>query len=307
MANNELIKTEQRMAKIDQVVGEYGLAAIEHLPTFTRGLTLAKAMKQLRELVNDEFMRDIMELCDSPLGFKTDRAEKGQKYDVATVKDAVIHCLLRGGSVVGNEFNIISGRCYLTKEFYERQVRGLVHDLRVIEHVPHSTGGGALVGMEATWVHAGRRDSLKCLKTDAGDARIAVRVNSGMGVDAILGKAYRKLYARIYRRVTGSSWLEAEAADEPDEDVVSVQEPEAVAEAVVDEPMQEDESEQSSVLDGIQSVLEAMDEILAVNQYQAHAMGLCRTDEEHAKLAEWCDWRREMIRESRGSRASVVD
>lgn len=297
MASKELIPAAQRMAKIDEVVGEYGLAVIDHLPMFTRGLTLARGIKQLRELVDDGFMADIMQLCDSPLGFKTDLADKPKKYDVATVKDCVIHCLLRGGSVIGNEFNIIAGRCYLTKEFYERQVRSLVHDLRVIEHVPQTSSGGALVGMEASWVYLGRRDSVKCLKTEAGDARIAVRVNAGMGVDAILGKAYRKLYARIYRRVTGSSWLEEETEQE-DTDVVSVQEPEAVEEAAVEAP------QEASVLDGVQNVLEGMNEIRAVNEYQTQAMTLCRTDEEHTKLAEWCDWRREMIRESRGARSN---
>lgn len=300
MVKTKLITTEKRMELIDQVVQQSNLAVIEQLPSFTRGLALGRAMKQLRELVDDSLMTDIVELSESSLGFKTDRDGKGG-YPKEVVKDAVIHCLLRGGSVVGNEFNIIASRCYLTKEYYERKVRELVNDLRVIEHVPHTTSGGALVGMEATWIYEGRRDAIKCVKSESGDSRIAVRVNAGMGVDAILGKAYRKLYARIHRRVTGSSWLEAEAADEPVDEPVVIEPVAAVEdsqEVVADEP------QQGSPLESCRQLLEGMEQISDVDAWQAGAETLLQSDEDKVRLAEWCDWRRDQIRDMRGQRSN---
>ena len=293
MPKQEMITTEQKLAMIDQVVEQSNLAVLEQMPSFTRGLALGRAMKQLRELVDDSVMADVMQLAGSPLGFRTDKDEKNG-YPKEVIKDAVIHCLLRGGSVVGNEFNIIAGKCYLTKEYYERKCRELVHDLRVIEHVPSMSSGGALVGMEATWVFEGRRDSIRCVKTDEGDSRIAVRVNAGMGVDAILGKAYRKLYARIYRRVTGSSWLEADAAEEPEEQPATITHEEKA------EPVQE-----ATVLDGIRDVLAAFDQISKVDEWQEQAEAIATDDEEAMRVAEWCDWRREQIRDTRGERSNA--
>jgi len=302
MAKQEMITREKRMEMIDAVVEQSNMAVLEQMPSFTRGLALGKAMKQLRELVDDNVMADVLQLAGSPLGFRTDKDEKGG-YPKEVVKDAVIHCLLRGGSVVGNEMNIIAGKAYLTKEYYVRKCRELVHDLRVIEHVPQMSSGGALVGMEATWVFEGRADSIRCVKTAEGDSRIAVRVNSGMGVDAILGKAYRKLYARIYRRVTGSSWLEAEAANDPDEQATAITHTETVEVHEATEEAQEP-PQQASVLEGIRDVLAAFEQVTQVDEWQQQAEALATVDEEAMRIAEWCDWRREQIRETRGERSN---
>ncbi len=48
---------------------------------------------------------------------------------------------------------------------------------------------------------------LRCAQEkDGTDMRIPVKVNGGMGADAILGKAERKMLFRIYQRVNGSSF-----------------------------------------------------------------------------------------------------
>lgn len=53
--------------------------------------------------------------------------------------------------------------------------------------------------MKATWLLHGKPDSLEVC--------IPVRVNSGMGADAILGKATRKILGRIHARITGSNQM----------------------------------------------------------------------------------------------------
>jgi len=279
--------TSQKLEMIERVVETSNLAVIEQMPKLQRGLALGKAMKQLRELVDNDVMNDVMELAESPLGFRTDRDGKDKPYPVDVIKDAVIHCLLRGGNLVGNEFNVISGKCYLTKEYYERQVRELVNDLRVIEHVPQMANGGALVPMEASWVYEGRHDELKCLKTDEGDARIAVRVNAGMGVDAVLGKAYRKLYARIYRRVTGSHWLESEAETTDTVPAIERAEQEPVA------PLQ-----------GLTDALMACETVNEVNALEKRYERQITGEDEYSHLGAECDARREQIRAERGERSN---
>jgi hypothetical protein len=290
------LTTERRMQLIDEVVESSNMAVIESMPKLAQGLVLGKAMKQLRELVDDSIMADVMALQGSELGFRTDKDREGG-YTAEVVKDAAIHALLRGASVTGNEFNVISGKCYLTKEYYQRQVAALVDDLRIVEHVPQLRDGGALVPMEASWIYNGRRDELKCLKTDDGDARIAVRVNKGMGVDAVLGKATRKLLARIYRRVTGSNWLEADA----DADVSD-----SHAEAAPTPPVAKIEPP-SDPLAGLDSALDACETIAEVNAIQNATERQINTEGDYELLHAACERRRDEIRNERGERSNGKD
>jgi hypothetical protein len=300
MAAKQKMILSEKLEMIDKVVADSNVAVVEQLPTIARGLALGRAMKQLRELVDDEVMEPIMELQGSPLGFRTDRDGIDKPYPRDVIKDAVIHCLLRGGSVINNEFNVISARCYLTKEFYERKVRELVNDLRVVEHVPQMMGKGALVPMEASWVFEGRPDELKCLKTDDGDARIAVRVNEGMGIDAVLGKAYRKLYARIHRRVTGSTWLEAEA--DASETTAALPSPES-GDSEADQVTQESQPEQSWD-DGLVDTLKACGTIRQVDEVQRRIESQVNEESQYEQLCNACDARRNEIRNERGERSN---
>jgi hypothetical protein len=302
MAAKQTMILSERLELIDQVVAESSVAVVEQLPSIARGLALGRAMKRLRELVNDEVMTDIMELMGSPLGFLTDRDKKETPYSKDVIKDAAIHCLLRGGSVVGNEFNVIASRCYLTKEFYERKVRELVNDLRIIEHVPQTFQSGALVGMEATWVFEGRPDGLRCVKTDEEDTRIAVKTDSYTGVDAILGKAYRKFFARIHRRVTGSTWLEADAA--ATESATALPGPDT-SNQVADENTQEPEPEAEKAWDdGLEDTLQACGTIRQVDEIQKRVESQISDDGQYDRLCSACDARRDAIRKLRGERSN---
>lgn len=311
---------DQRMIAIQNVADNTSIAKLHDLPQVTRAITLARGMRELRKLFDGEVLDTVCELMDSNLGFRTDRAPGSKDkagnplkpYGKETVRDCAIECLLRGGNMVGNEFNIISARCYLTKEYYERIVRELVNDLRIVEGVPQACQGGALVPITASWVFDGRPDSIACVKTEEADHRIPVRVNFGMGTDAIIGKAHRKLFAKIHRRVTGSTWLEETVNDtevvtvngdsQHNSEVVGITTDataEDGAEAVTNETV-----EISPVFTGIQQLLSGLEGIREVNEYESQAALVLASDEEKVALTEWCDWRREQIRESRGQRAN---
>jgi len=184
-----------------------------------KGLLTATAMQTLRDLLTDDMMRDVMTLHGSPLGFRTDRDHEGKQYPVAVVKDVLITALLKGFRPVGNEFNIIGGNFYATQAGLERVVAefpGLT-DLRLIPGVPTMQSGGALVPYKATWRLHGVADQIDCrMHATHDDTRIPVRVNAQMGCDAILGKAKRKMLARIYERLTGSILTAAEDAADAD-------------------------------------------------------------------------------------------
>ena len=214
-------KTERALAisksaaTIEAAVRECGVAAVRNQPPFMQAVRMAYGIRTIREALPDAFVREnFMPLQNSPLGFLTD-AKEG--YDIATVRDVICEALLRGVMPVNNEFNIISGRLYIAKNGFERLVREFegVQDLSYELAVPHLAGDkGALVACVAKWYHDGVADELVCAdKTKDGgiDSRIPVKVNGGMGADGILGKATRKMFARIYAKLIGTSVDLAEA------------------------------------------------------------------------------------------------
>lgn len=201
---------EGELQTIEAVVTECALLSADNADNFVRTLKLASGVKMLNRLVSDAILDDIMELQGLTLGFLTDKdREGGYKRDV--VKKCVIEAMINGATVLNNEFNIISQRVYYAKNFFVRKLRefpGLT-DLKLQPGVPVNMNGGALVPYVATWKLNGKPDEIRRLLTKLEDGveldqRIPVKVNVGMGADAILGKAERKIRAAIYNRLTGS-------------------------------------------------------------------------------------------------------
>lgn len=195
---------------IDKALEQCSLEVIAKLPAMGQTIALAQGMSELRRALSREVVDTFfIPLQGTPLGFRTDKDDKGG-YDAAIVRDCVIEAMIRGFRPIGNELNIIAGRAYFTKEGFERKVSefpGLTH-LELMPGVPVAKEGGALVPYRAAWILDGERMELirDVVKLDDGsstDQRIVVRVNGGMGADAILGKAKRKILAQIYERISG--------------------------------------------------------------------------------------------------------
>jgi hypothetical protein len=202
---------------------------------FEKALTIAGAIDSLKGALDDKAMKMVMKLQGSALGFRTDKDSSGG-YPVDVVKEALIEAVLRGVQPVGNHFNIIAGRCYVTKEGFAYLLKNLegFTDFRPIYGIPKSLNGGAIVPCEASWKYFGKSDRLEC--------DIPIKVNSGMGADAILGKAARKLMSRVYAQVTGSEMTdgdatEAEVIDVPGKSRYALKDrSEARNEAPIDDP-----------------------------------------------------------------------
>lgn len=194
---------------LEQVVSECQLTQLENQGQFERAFTLARGIRQLREMITADVMKDIQSLQGTALGFRTDRDQPKwddragryvdqEPYGLAVVKDCLIEAVLRGAFPVGNEFNIISSRAYLTKEFFLRAVGSApgVTDVRAQPGVPVMRDGGAIVPFTISWRKNGVPDKI--------ERSIPVRINKQMGADAIIGKATRKAYAAAYQQITGS-------------------------------------------------------------------------------------------------------
>lgn len=199
--------------QIQQALAKCNASALAELPALKQAVTLAAGVQHLRKALTDDIMQRVfMPLQGSKLGFVTDQDSKGG-YDIATVRDCMIEGMIKGAQPINNEINIISGNCYVAKNGLKRMVMqwpGLTN-LCLTPGVPQAAGDkGALIAMRATWRLNGKpmelyRGQTKDADGVVDDTRIAVRVNSGMGPDAIIGKAERKMYKAIYEILTGGA------------------------------------------------------------------------------------------------------
>lgn len=201
---NELTVNEATITALD-TAAENGLIAQSQASAFQRTFAIANSVNNLRGILTADVMKPIMALQGSRLGFKTDKDTKGG-YKLDIVRDCVIEAVMTGVYTVGNQFNIIAGNCYITKE-------GMGHLLSKIDglsyaitpRVPTTQGQGAVIIMSIEWTYKG--------KTETKDLEICVKVNSFMGTDAIIGKATRKARAWLLLNVTGQDVGEGDADD----------------------------------------------------------------------------------------------
>lgn len=200
----------EQLALIDNIVAECSIEALADVGHFAKALKFASGMRMLSRALTNEMLQDVMLLQGKSLGFRTDKDKSGG-YDIDTVKVCFMEALMVGAYPVGNEFNIIADRTYLTKEYFTRKVKqfpGLT-DLNLQPAVPQLMGEkGALVAFLVTWRLHGKPCKLEktLRKLEDGstvDERIPVKVNAGMGSDAIIGKATRKMLKAVYEQLTG--------------------------------------------------------------------------------------------------------
>ncbi len=180
-------------------------------------LSVSDSVIQLRGLLETpEVQARIEALQDTAIGFRTDSDPKvwnkkknayNEPYEWPIVRDCALEAALRGLQWVGNQFNIISGRCYCTKEGFEYLIKRCkaVSEFRPLINVPRLANGGALVECSATWKLNGQAVSYACT--------IPVKTDDYSGADQIIGKASRKLLKRCYEQMSGVSVPEADADD----------------------------------------------------------------------------------------------
>lgn len=192
----------------------------------------AAAMQTLRELLTPEVMAPIVAMQGSPLGFLTDKDKDGG-YGVDVVRDCAIEAIGRGAACTGNRFNIISGRCYLTKNHFNEmldQAIGperwrMVHGLPKIQRgtvTRKERGTGKTIQFEG--VLGATVDTLVKWMDKSGEWQEetlthAIKGDDWATADSYTGKADRKCGAWLLAKVTGERVPEGEV----DEIVMPVQ------------------------------------------------------------------------------------
>lgn len=210
-------KTNELAIRLDSLAIE-AQEALRCKGSFERAIAMGVAVNNLREALDEKVMTSIMKLKGSQLGFRTDEraSDKYNKeiyYGIDVVRDCLIVAVSLGLSPVGNQWNILAGRCYTTKEGLTYLLRNLpgLKNLKLIfrpaEIKESSTIGTGrdgqayqkieregMVKVSLSWEYNGVEDS--------ENLEFCIRVNNGMSQDAIIGKADRKAKAWLYGRLT---------------------------------------------------------------------------------------------------------
>lgn len=206
MENKQVAKVEdftgiavKLNASIATVLGQ------ETVNGFEKAFLVATAIKDLKELLTPEYMAPIMQLQGSRLGFKTDKDKEGG-YKVDVVKDCLIDAVLFGLQPYGNQFNIIAGQMYGTKEGIGSllaKMKGLDYD--IVAELPRIKDLNAAVAMNVTWTIAGQT---KTKKLDIG-----IKIHASTGIDAIIGKATRKARKWLFDTIADCEIPEGDVVD----------------------------------------------------------------------------------------------
>lgn len=190
---------KQLNQSVFQVLGE------ESLQGFEKAYLIASAAGELKKLLTDEYMRPILDLQGNRLGFKTDKDSNGG-YPKEVVKNCLIEAVLTGVQPFGNQFNIIAGNCYITKEgfgYLLKNIKGLQYE--IIPELPRIKDQSAAVVMNIEW-------TINSITKKKG-LDIPVKVNQYMGADAVIGKATRKARCWLFNTITGNEIADGDITD----------------------------------------------------------------------------------------------
>ena len=191
--------------KLNEAVGS--VLNQTNLQGFERAYATAQSIEVLKTLLTPEYMAPIMQLQGNRLGFKTDKDKSGG-YPIETVKNCLIEAVLMGLQPYGNEFNIIAGNTYATKEGVGRLLatwKGLTYSLVCGIPKPASDGKSAVVDVHIKWTvnKEAKEETLP----------ISVKMDAYTSVDAMIGKATRKGRAWLLSAISGIEIVEADVND----------------------------------------------------------------------------------------------
>jgi len=181
---------------------------------FMKAFMISDGMVRLQENLKPEYMKPIMAMMGYKLGFKTDRDNKpaNDRYSEEVVKRCLIEAVMMGVQPYGNQFNIIAGNCYITKEGFGYALNtwpGLTYTIIPEVKQVSADKSSVLISCKIEWTLNG--------VTKEKDVPFALKMDTYTTLDAAIGKSTRKARAWLHNVVSG---MELPSADETTEDVV---------------------------------------------------------------------------------------
>lgn len=199
-------------------------ASLQIVNNFGAAFQAVSVVNLLREAMTDEVMDKVfLPLMNTRLGFLTDKTGTDRKtgaktplYPTAVVRDAIIDAVAIGLLPTGNQFNIIAGRMYPTKEGYTSLLRkqGVKYFIEV-GYDKSQTQGFAEIPCKITYHYNGEKNGFAIVAT--------VKKDSYSSADQLRGKAERRAKKALYEFVTGCDFGDADETSSKPVDVVATE------------------------------------------------------------------------------------
>ena len=190
---------------------------------YEKSLMYGHLLVEIKEQISGKAFDIIKKLMNTGLGFKTDHNPNAEDaryrkpvYDDEIVKNCITQAIMHGLRIHGDEFNILGGNFYATKAGLERIVnRNPNLERRIRDKVK-----GFKKSQETEIWAVNYEYDFKLKNQDEVKDEITVYVKGKQGnfeipLDAVLGKARRKLLKTIYNQMT-FGFFSLEDADDID-------------------------------------------------------------------------------------------
>lgn len=227
---SETPKTENKFLSISRVIdSEISTVLASNVNGFQKAFVMSSAIDIIKEQLSDEYMKPIMALQGSSLGFKTDMdtikkqvnnkwiTEKGPGYPMEIVRECLIDATFRGLEVTGNQFNIIGGVMYSTREGFGAlldKMHGLKKNFTYTSINQPLGQKVAYVKVRIDWQFDGDNP----LKQEI---EFPIKSNEYTSYDALIGKAERKAKRWLYNTIKGTDISDGDVNDIPHVDITN--------------------------------------------------------------------------------------
>lgn len=210
--NNTQVAPMQMNAALQAAQEKFVMAAqqasqLKIVKDFGAAFTAVSIVKLLREALTDQVMNEVfMPLMNTKIGFLTDRdPNKPDKktgiaptpYPVPVVRDCLIDALVMGLMPTGNQFNILAGKMYPTKEGYSALLSKLGAKYLCEVGLDESEPGAkaARINVIMNYSYNGEKNKLAMVAT--------VKKDGFSTMDLLRGKAERRGKKCLYEYLTG--------------------------------------------------------------------------------------------------------
>lgn len=224
----DLQKTENKFLSVSKIIDtEISTVLASNVNGFQKAFVMSSAIDIIKEQLSDEYMKPIMALQGSSLGFKTDMdtikkqvnnkwvTEKGPGYPMEIVRECLIEAIFLGLEVTGNQFNIIGGNMYPTREGFGAsldKMKGLKKNFEY-KNIQQPAGQKvAYVTVNITWQFEGDVAKKQSIE-------FPIKSNDYTSYDALIGKAERKAKRWLYNTIKGTDISDGDVNDIPHVDI----------------------------------------------------------------------------------------
>lgn len=227
----DIVKPENKFLSVSKIIDtEISTVLASNVNGFQKAFVMSSAIDIIREQLSDEYMKPIMALQGSSLGFKTDLdtikekdakgklvTRKGDGYPLEIVRDCLIEAIFLGLEVTGNQFNIIGGNMYPTREGFGAlldKMKGLKKNFtyKSISQPPGQKVANVIVQID--WQFDGEAAHKQTID-------FPIKSNEYTSYDALVGKAERKAKRWLTNTIKGTDISDGDVNDIPHVDITN--------------------------------------------------------------------------------------